>query len=237
MSDTTDQADFDICARLERVRARIRLACEQAGREPDSVRLLAVSKTKPVSAVKAALACGQTAFGESYLQDARQKLAAHWPDGLEWHFIGPIQSNKTREIAAAFDWAHAIDREKIARRLNDQRPAGYAPLNVCLQVNISAEASKSGLRPDDLPGVALRVAEMPRLRLRGLMCIPGRTTVRAEQAMPFARMRALRDRLADEEGIALDTLSMGMSGDLEAAIAEGATMVRVGTDIFGPRVS
>jgi pyridoxal phosphate enzyme (YggS family) len=197
-----------------------------------------VSKTFPAQAVLDAMAAGQMAFGENYLQEALDKIASvaqAQPDAaVEWHFIGPIQSNKTRPIAASFAWVHTVDRLKIAQRLSEQRPPELGPLNICLQVNISGEASKSGASPEELPALAREVAQLPNLRLRGLMAIPEPTTDVAEQRAAFARVRALFDALR-AEGLALDTLSMGMSGDLAPAIAEGATIVRVGSAIFGKR--
>ena len=221
---------------LVEVRQRIVQACTAAGRAVDSVTLLAVSKTFGAHAVRAAFAAGQRAFGENYVQEALDKISdlADLRRQIEWHLIGPLQSNKTRAVAAAFDWVHAIDRLKIAQRLSEQRPAGLAPLQVCLQVNISGEASKSGLLPGDVLAVALAVAALPNLRLRGLMAIPEPAEGDAAQRAPH---RALRELLAalNAAGLALDTLSMGMSADLEAAVAEGATVVRVGTAIFGGR--
>jgi pyridoxal phosphate enzyme (YggS family) len=192
----------------------------------------------PHEAVLEAAAAGQRAFGENYLQEGVDKIAAvakALPDTpLEWHFIGPIQSNKTRPIAAGFDWVHTVDRLKIAQRLSEQRPAALPPLNVCLQVNISGEASKSGAAPADLPELARAVAALPNLRLRGLMAIPEPEADPARQRIPFTRLRALAEDIA-RDGIFLDTLSMGMSADIRAAILEGATIVRVGSAIFGAR--
>jgi len=227
-----------IAKQLQVVNARIQAAAAAAGRPAQEVRLLAVSKFFDAACVTEAVQAGQTAFGENYVQEALDKIAAlklaEPAVQLEWHFIGPIQSNKTRQIAENFDWVHSVDREKIARRLSEQRPAALSPLNVCLQVNISAEASKSGLSPDELLAVAQAVAAMPGLRLRGLMAIPAPTEVEEEQRMAFRRLRELAEQLT-AHGIACDTLSMGMSADMDAAIAEGATMVRVGTAIFGQR--
>jgi len=222
-----------IAKRLAQVHSRIRAAAEAAGRDPAEVRLLAVSKTRPIADVEAALAAGQRAFGESYLQDALPKIEAI-RERAEWHFIGPLQSNKTRAIASHFDWVQSVDRLKIARRLSEQRPAGRPPLQICLQVNISRDPAKAGVVPEALPELAAAVRELPNLQLRGLMTIPTRETDPARQRLPFRHLHALYEALRDE-GLALDTLSMGMSGDLEAAIAEGATLVRVGTAIFGPR--
>lgn len=223
-----------IPANLQAVKARIRAAAEAAGRDPAEVRLLAVSKTWPAEAVEAAAAAGQRAFGENYVQEGCTKAEALRALGLEWHFIGPLQSNKTRPVAAAFDWVHSIDRLKVAERLSAQRDPHLPPLNVCVQVNVSGEASKSGADPEAAVALAHAVAALPRLALRGLMCIPEPSENVILLRARFAGLRALRDRL-NAEGLKLDTLSMGMSDDLEAAIAEGATLVRVGTAIFGSR--
>jgi len=227
-----------IAKQLQVVNSRIAAAAQAAGRDPQAVQLLAVSKFFDFAAVLEAVRAGQTAFGENYVQEALDKIAAlkaAAPEAqVEWHFIGPIQSNKTRQIAEHFDWVHSVDREKIARRLAEQRPAHLPPLNICLQVNISAEDSKSGLAPDALLAVAQAVAVLPGLRLRGLMAIPAPTEVVAEQQAVFRRLRELAALLVSH-GIACDTLSMGMSADMDAAIAEGATIVRVGTAIFGQR--
>jgi pyridoxal phosphate enzyme (YggS family) len=200
--------------------------------------LLAVSKTFPAEAVVEAMAAGQRAFGENYLQEAldkMQEVARLQPDtAIAWHFIGPIQSNKTRPIASSFQWVHTVERLKIAQRLSEQRPEELGPLDVCIQVNISGEASKSGASEDELPELARQVAALPKLRLRGLMAIPEATKDEAQQRAAFARLRALFDALR-AQGLALDTLSMGMSGDLRAAVAEGATIVRIGSAIFGAR--
>ncbi|MGK5069700.1 YggS family pyridoxal phosphate-dependent enzyme [Janthinobacterium sp. AD80] len=223
---------------LQAVRDAIAQAALEARRAPDAVTLLAVSKTFGADAVLAAARAGQTAFGENYLQEALDKIAAvklALPQGaLAWHFIGPIQSNKTRPIAEHFDWVHTVEREKIAARLSEQRPAGLPDLNICLQVNISGEASKSGVAPADLPALAHAVAQLPRLRLRGLMAIPEPETDITLQRAAFAQLRALYEQL-NADGLALDTLSMGMSADLRAAVLEGATIVRVGSAIFGSR--
>jgi PLP dependent protein len=227
-----------IVQNLQAVDASILAAANAAGRPRDAVQLLAVSKTFPAEAVLEALGAGQTAFGENYLQEALDKIAAvsaALPGRrVEWHFIGPIQSNKTRPIAASFDWVHTVERLKIAQRLSEQRPAELGSLNVCLQVNISGEASKSGVSEDELPELARHVAQLPRLHLRGLMAIPEPETDFERQRDAFRRLRAAADRLR-AQGIALDTLSMGMSADLGAAIAEGATIVRIGSAIFGSR--
>jgi len=224
--------------KLQAVRRAIAQAATEARRPPDSVTLLAVSKTFGADAVLAAAGAGQTAFGENYLQEALDKIAAvrlALPQAvLAWHFIGPIQSNKTRPIAEHFDWVHTVEREKIAARLSEQRPDGMADLNICLQVNISGEASKSGVSPDDLPALAHAVAQLPSLRLRGLMAIPEPQTDPALQRAAFAQLRVLYEQLR-ADGLPLDTLSMGMSADLQAAVLEGATIVRVGSAIFGAR--
>jgi len=228
-------------ARLQQVRTRIERAARGAGRDPREITLVAVSKTFGPDRVLQALEQGQTRFGENYLQEAAAKIAqlarADPAQRLEWHFIGPIQSNKTRELARLFDWVQTVDRLKIAQRLGEQRPPGRPDLNVLLQVNISGEASKSGVPAGELPELARQVAALPRLRLRGLMAIPAPSQDPAQQRASFARMRALFEQLRGQAdpGAGLDTLSMGMSDDLEAAIAEGSTMVRVGTAIFGAR--
>ena len=224
----------DFAARLHAVLTRIRAAEQRFQRPPGSVALLAVGKTQPAAAIAAVAAAGQARFGENYLQEALAKMAELAALNLEWHFIGPVQANKTRPIAERFAWVHSVDRLKIAERLSAQRPAGLPPLNVCLEVNISREPSKHGLDESDVPAVARAVAALPRLRLRGLMAIPAPAADFAAQRLPCARLRELWERLL-AEGLELDTLSMGMSDDLEAAIAEGATLVRVGTAIFGPR--
>ncbi|MCB1696989.1 MAG: YggS family pyridoxal phosphate-dependent enzyme [Pseudomonadales bacterium] len=213
---------------------RVRLAAEKSQRAAGDIRVLAVSKTHPAEAIRAAHRHGLDHFGESYLQEALAKIAALAELPVTWHFIGPIQSNKTRSIAEHFAWVHSVDRGRIARRLSDQRPGDLPPLQVCLQVNISGEQSKSGVDPQDLPRLAAEVLELPRLRLRGLMAIPAPTGDPAQQRAAFSR---LRGQLAQLSALApdLDTLSMGMSDDLEAAIAEGATIVRVGSGIFGSR--
>ena len=230
-----------IAANLQAVRARLAAACACADRSPSSVRLIAVSKTWPVEALREAHAAGQTEFGESYVQEALEKIrtlaaasVATAATPLTWHFIGPLQSNKTRPVAEHFDWVHSIERLKIAERLSAQRPAERAPLQVCIQVNVSGEASKSGCAPHDAAALAQAVAALPRLRLRGLMAIPEPSEDIALQRRRFALLRELKDQL-NATGLALDTLSMGMSHDLEAAILEGATQVRVGTAIFGGR--
>jgi pyridoxal phosphate enzyme (YggS family) len=222
---------------LQAVHERITKAARVAGRDPQSVRLLAVSKTFPAEVVLAAVAAGQRAFGENYVQEAAdkiQRLRELTDARLEWHFIGPIQSNKTRTIAEFFDWVQSVDRLKVAQRLAEQRPADRPPLNILVQVNISGEASKSGVEPAALEEFAREVARLPALRLRGLMAIPEPAPDEGSQREPLAAMRALFERLR-AGGLPLDTLSMGMSGDLEAAVLEGSTMVRIGTAIFGER--
>ncbi|MCV9920118.1 YggS family pyridoxal phosphate-dependent enzyme [Pseudomonas sp. BT-42-2] len=211
--------------------ARISQAAQACGRDPASIQLLAVSKTKPAAAVREAYAAGVRDVGENYLQEALAKQQELTDLPLTWHFIGPIQSNKTRAIAEHFDWVHSVDRLKIAQRLSEQRPAELPALNICLQVNVSGEDSKSGCAAADLPALAAAVAALPGLRLRGLMAIPEPTDDRAAQEAAFARLRELQEQLK----LGLDTLSMGMSHDLEAAIAQGATWVRIGTALFGAR--
>ncbi|KAF1311107.1 YggS family pyridoxal phosphate enzyme [Pseudomonas sp. SG-MS2] len=211
--------------------ARIDSAAKAAGRDPASLQLLAVSKTKPASAIRELHAAGVRDVGENYLQEALAKQEDLRDLPLIWHFIGPIQSNKTKAIAEHFDWVHSVDRLKIAQRLSEQRPPGLPPLNICLQVNVSGEDSKSGCAPEDLPALANAVAALPNLRLRGLMAIPEPSEDRAEQEAAFASLRQLQEGL----NLGLDTLSMGMSHDLEAAIAQGATWVRIGTALFGAR--
>ncbi len=223
-----------ISANLQAVASRIAAAAQAAGRDPGSIRLLAVSKTKPAVDVRAAALAGQLAFGENYVQEGVDKIADLRELALEWHFIGPLQSNKTRLVAQAFDWVHGIERLKIAERLSAQRDPHLPPLQVCIQVNVSAEDSKSGVALGEAIVLARAVAVLPRLQLRGLMCIPEPTADDALLRARFATLRKLKDELV-AGGLALDTLSMGMSHDLEAAIAEGATMVRVGTAIFGER--
>jgi PLP dependent protein len=222
--------------KLQQLRQRIERACTAADRPVQSVTLLAVSKTFGADVVRQAHAAGQRAFGENYVQEALDKIDA-LADALpriEWHLIGPLQSNKTREVATAFDWVHSVDRLKIAERLSSQRPVHLEPLQLCLQVNVSGEASKSGVAPRDLPVLARAVAALPRVRLRGLMSIPEPLDGFEAQRAPHRRLRELFDALC-AEGLPLDTLSMGMSADLEAAIAEGATMVRIGSALFGAR--
>jgi hypothetical protein len=226
----------DIARQLEAVQQRIANAARSAGRDPREVELLAVSKTFPAEAVRAAHSAGQRAFGENYVQEAIAKIdaLADLRANLDWHFIGPLQSNKTRAVAERFDWVHSVDRLKIAQRLSEQRPESLPPLNVCLQVNVSGEASKSGVAPEQAAEVARAIAALPRVVLRGLMSIPEPESDLAAQRAPHRRLRELYDRLR-ADGLALDTLSMGMSADLEAAVLEGATIVRIGTAIFGAR--
>ncbi len=226
-----------IAANLQLTQQRIARACDAAGRPVQSVTLLPVTKNFGVDAVRHAIAAGAQRFGENYVQEALDKIAALAEPRaqLEWHLIGPLQSNKTRVVAEQFDWVHSVDRLKIAERLSEQRPAELPPLQLCLQVNISGEASKSGVAPADVSELARAVAALPRVRLRGLMAIPEATVDPAAQRAPHRALRELRDAVNTAHGLAMDTLSMGMSADLEAAIAEGATLVRVGTAIFGAR--
>ncbi|MDA8129423.1 MAG: YggS family pyridoxal phosphate-dependent enzyme [Betaproteobacteria bacterium] len=228
-------ADAAPTQRLAAVRARIARAANEAGRQPADISLLAVSKTFGAAAVRDLAAGGQREFGENYVQEALEKQAALRDLPLIWHFIGPIQSNKTRAIAGHFDWVHSVDRLKIAERLSAQRPAGLAPLQVCIEVNVSGETSKGGADPSAVPALAEAIAELPGLRLRGLMAIPAPTRDVAAQRAAFRRVRELFEDLR-AHGHALDTLSMGMSADLDAAIWEGATIVRVGTALFGERI-
>ena len=227
-----------IAQQLDKVRQRIRSAAILAGREPSSVQLLAVSKTHSLEQILAAIQAGQYAFGESYVQEAITKIEAiahsHLQPPIEWHFIGPIQSNKTAAIASHFSWVHSVDRLKIAQRLNEQRPTYLPELNICIQVNTSGETSKAGVSPRALTELANAIQTLPRLRLRGLMTIPAPSQDPQVQRLPFAQLRQLMESLCNR-GYSLDTLSMGMSQDLESAIVEGATIVRIGTDIFGAR--
>ncbi|MFZ4538143.1 YggS family pyridoxal phosphate-dependent enzyme [Propionivibrio sp.] len=225
-----------ISANLQAVLARIDAAARKSGRNSGDITLLAVSKTWPASNVRKAAVAGQKVFGENYVQEGVEKVAELAALGLEWHFIGPLQSNKTRRVAETFDWVHSVDRLKIAERLAEQRPEGLEPLQVCLQVNVSGEASKSGVALSDVPLLAQQVALLPRLKLRGLMAIPAPLDDFAQQRQAFGRLRDVFEQLKGD-GLPLDTLSMGMSHDLEAAIAEGATVVRVGSAIFGERKS
>lgn len=223
-----------IQSRLESVRGSIAHAISKYQRPADSVQLLAVSKTRTPDEIMAAYNCGQGRFGESYLQEAITKIDQLRDKGIEWHFIGRVQSNKTRAIAEKFDWVHSIDKLKQAQRLNEQRPDSLPPLNICLQINIDDEESKGGIEPEDAADLIRQISLLPRLRIQGLMTLPFPTEDFDAQREPFRRLRELRDRLATED-LPLTTLSMGMSDDMQAAIAEGATMVRVGTAIFGPR--
>lgn len=220
-----------IAANISTLSERINAAAQAAQRDPATIGLLAVSKTKPAEALREAYAAGLRDFGENYLQEALGKQAELADLPLCWHFIGPIQSNKTRSIAENFAWVHSVDRLKIAQRLSEQRPEGLPPLNICIQVNVSGEASKSGCTPADLPALAEAISQLPRLQLRGLMAIPEPTDDPAEQNAAFAAVQTLQQHL----NLPLDTLSMGMSHDVEAAIAQGATWVRIGTALFGAR--
>lgn len=224
-----------IASNLQAVRDAIAAAAAEAGRDAGDIRLLAVSKTFPPHALREAYRAGQACFAESYVQEALDKIAALNDIPIEWHYVGPIQSNKTRAIAENFAWVHSVDRLKIAERLSGQRPAHLPALQVCLQVNISMEASKSGVSPDELDALAHAVAKLPNLKLRGLMAVPAPGDDVVVQRASFAQLRELRDRL-NRQGLQLDTLSMGMSDDFAAAIAEGSTIVRIGTAIFGDRI-
>ena len=223
-----------IASNLQAVRDAIASAAVGADRHAGDINLLAVSKTFAPDALREAYQAGQTCFAESYVQEALDKIAALQDLPIEWHYIGPIQSNKTRAIAENFAWVHSVDRLKIAKRLSEQRPAHLPPLQVCLQVNISQEASKSGAVPDEVDALAHAIAKLPNLKLRGLMAVPAPSDEIAAQRLPFEKLRELRDQL-NRQGLQLDTLSMGMSHDFAAAIAEGATIVRIGTAIFGDR--
>jgi pyridoxal phosphate enzyme (YggS family) len=230
--------DISIPANLAIIRERINRACERFNRDPASVHLLAVSKTKPIAMIEEAIGCGQRDFGENYLQDALSKIPEVDSAGVTWHYIGAIQSNKTRQIAENFDWVHTVASEKVARRLSAQRPAEASPLKVMVQVNISGEASKSGVEPGAVPGLVDSMAQYSNLEVRGLMAIPGVEPDFERQRESFARLRAVFDEIRTHAASQLDTfedLSIGMSADLEAAVAEGATWLRIGTDIFGAR--
>ena len=220
--------------RIQLLRSQIRQAESAARRAPESVRLLAVSKTRSAAEIREAVAAGQTAFGESYVQEALEKMQALTDVPIEWHFIGPIQSNKTAQIATHFAWVHSLDRLKIAQRLNDQR-GELPPLHVCIQVNTSGEASKAGIPESELVPLAEAIRQLPRLRLRGLMTIPAPESDPIKQRLPFHQLKRCLEQL-NGLGMELDTLSMGMSDDMQAAIAEGATIVRIGTAVFGPRL-
>jgi PLP dependent protein len=222
--------------RVQEIRTRVAQAAQQAGRSAQSVTILAVGKAQPPELLAAAADCGLTEFGESYLQEALDKITALQGLRLQWHFIGRVQANKTRPIAESFSWVHGVDRLKVAERLAAQRPAALPPLNVCLQVNLAGEASKAGATPAELPALAAAVARLPQLALRGLMCLPPEEDDPSRARAWFAQLRALKEDL-NARGAALDTLSMGMSGDFEAAIQEGATIVRLGTVLFGPRTA
>jgi pyridoxal phosphate enzyme (YggS family) len=226
-----------ISENIHQVRARIAAACAAARRPVETITLLCVSKTMPQQAVREAFEAGERAFGENYVQEGVDKVIelAALRDAVQWHLVGPVQSNKTRLVAEHFDWVHSVDRVKIAERLSQQRPAHLKPLQVCLQVNVSGEASKSGLAPEEVLEAARQVSLLPRLVLRGLMSIPEPAADMAAQRAPHARLRGLLEELRGE-GLAVDTLSMGMTADLEAAILEGSTIVRVGAAIFGSRV-
>lgn len=223
-----------IASTLQAVNTRIAKAAKNTGRQPAEIMLLAASKTNPAEQVKEAWLAGQTSFGENYLQEALEKILALSDLPIEWHFIGPIQSNKTRRIAENFAWVHSVDRKKIADRLSRDRPETMSPLQICLQVNVSGEDTKSGVSPKFAADLATYVVGLPRLRLRGLMAVPELTTTTALQRSQFRMLRDMYDQLR-LDGFDLDTLSMGMSEDMDIAIAEGATIVRVGTAIFGPR--
>ncbi|QEW08078.1 YggS family pyridoxal phosphate-dependent enzyme [Nitrincola iocasae] len=225
-----------IAEKTTQVVSEINQACLATGRHPSEVALLAVSKTRSANEVREAYQQGLTRFGENYLQEALDKIQELDDLPLEWHFIGPVQSNKTRQIAEAFDWVHSVDRLKIARRLSEQRPTDLPDLNVCLQVNIDDESSKSGCSPDEALELARAIAALPHICLRGLMAIPAASDDETVQRLAFAKVRELAERIR-ANGLAMDTLSMGMSGDLAAAIAEGSTLVRIGTALFGPRAA
>lgn len=223
-----------IASGLQNVRIRIRGIAEKTGRKPETITLLAASKTNPAERLREAFTAGQTIFGENYLQEALVKISALTDLPIEWHFIGPIQSNKTKRIAENFAWVHSVDRKKIADRLSKDRPESLPPLQICLQVNVSGEDSKSGTAPEQIADLAAHVTSLPHLKLRGLMAVPELTTATALQRSQFRMLREAYDQLK-RDGYDLDTLSMGMSEDMDIAIEEGATMVRVGTAIFGPR--
>lgn len=240
MPEAIESHNADITTRLQQVVRRVRDAEKRFGRESGCVQILPVSKTRPPSDIARVAEAGFSDFGESYLQEAQEKITTLAGMGLHWHFIGPIQSNKTQTIANLFHWVHSVDREKIARRLNDQRPENLPPLDICLQVNISGEKSKSGIHLSELSGLASKIIKFPHIRLRGLMAIPAPNTDFEQQRHAFKAVHeafnSLNTKLS-HTGTVLDTLSMGMSNDLEAAIAEGSTLVRIGTDIFGPRIT
>ena len=221
--------------RLQQVRREVAEAERQFGREPGSIKLLAVSKTRNAGDVLALAQLGVSDFGENYVQEARAKIGQLSGHSLSWHFIGPVQSNKTRQIAECFDWVHSVDRIKVAHRLNAARPADLPPLNICIQVNVDAESTKSGIGPDEVEQLAEQILPLSGLNLRGLMALPAPTEDFAGQRHSFLRTRRLQERLTDK-GYRLDTLSMGTTGDMRAAIAEGATIIRIGTALFGPRI-
>jgi pyridoxal phosphate enzyme (YggS family) len=221
---------------LHVIRDLLANACADAGRAEATVKLLAVSKKQPISAILEAAEAGQRDFGENFVQEGLEKIAASGRNDLVWHFIGHLQTNKTRAVAAHFDWVHTVDRFKVAKRLSTQRPNELSDLNICLQVNIDDEPAKSGVRPDEVLGLAKSIVELPRIRLRGLMCLPANRSDFEQQRVPFRRLRQLFEELRDN-GMDVDTLSMGMTGDYAAAIREGSTIVRIGTAIFGPRPS
>lgn len=223
-----------IANKIKNIHDQISAAAESCNRNPESIHLLAVSKTKPVAAIREAFNAGQRRFGENYVQEAVEKIAQLADLAIEWHYIGSIQSNKTRLIAEYFDWAHGVASLKHAQRLSAQRPDFLPPLNICLQINISGEASKSGIAPGDAESLARQICTLPRIKLRGLMVLPAPNADPKKQAFVFAEVKALYDQL-NHAGIALDTLSMGMSNDMQAAIQNGATIVRIGTAIFGAR--
>ena len=236
-ANATGNESAGLQGNIAKVKKRIGSACEKCGRDAASVTLLAVSKTRSADEVRAAFAAGLTRFGENYVQEAQDKIAALADLPIEWHFIGPLQSNKTRVVAEHMHWVHSVDRERIAERLAAQRPAHLPPLQVCIQVHIGDEATKSGCNPGDVGALAAAVLNLPTLKLRGLMAIPPPEDDPATQRAHFAQLAGLLRQLRAEfpAAIDLDTLSMGMSDDLEAAICEGATMVRIGTALFGPR--
>jgi len=235
-SQTNDSATHsaNIAANIQQINTRINAFCRQYNRNPDDITLLAVSKTKPAEDIQSAFNAGQHCFGENYLQEALQKIQTLHALAIEWHFIGAIQSNKTRELAENFAWVHSVDRLKIARRLSEQRPKSMPPLNICLQVNISEEASKSGLMPNQLSELTREVVQLPNITLRGLMAIPAKADTLAAQRATFAQIQKALKTLQKTHP-SLDTLSMGMSNDMQAAIAEGSTILRIGTAIFGAR--
>jgi pyridoxal phosphate enzyme (YggS family) len=228
-----------IVKNISSVKTRIEQSAISAGRNTDALQLLAVSKTRTSDEIKSAFSQGLNAFGENYVQEALDKIQSLESLPLEWHFIGPLQSNKTKQVAENFSWVHAVDRVKIAKRLNDQRPEHLGPLNICLQINIDNEPTKSGVMPDQACDIAISISQFPRLRLRGLMAIPLSRHDIESQRLPFKALRLLQEEINRQldNSKKLDTLSMGMSGDIEAAIHEGSTVLRVGTDIFGPRIN